>query len=147
MAKKDPMVGLPEGHLTLDEARAVVNAHREAERAAERDKLLPLMGRYFKYRNNYGISGKGGWWLYAHVTGVDGTPMCTGWTFQRDENGRIEIEPNGRSTITIRPEGSGWQEIKAAEFWKAAEQIKASVNAHLSHRSRRTLRRRRVRSK
>lgn len=126
--KKDPMAGLPEGKLTLEQARQVINAHRDAERAEERKRLLPLIGRYFKYRNNYGRDSAG-WWLYAHVTGVDAMPMCTGWTFQRTENDSVEIDFGGRSTITIRPDGANanWTEIPAAEFWRAYRDVQAWV--------------------
>lgn len=147
MAKKDPFAGIPEGKLTLEQARQVINAHHEAERAIARENLLPLVGKYFKYWNNYGVGGKSrGWWLYAQVTGVDAVPMCTGWTFQRDENGSFEIQTESRSTITIRPEGSGWEEIGPSEFWMAAKQVRRLLDAQLTEPKKRRALVRRQRS-
>lgn len=48
--------------ITLEQARAVINAHAEAEYAAKRVEAEQLIGRFFKYRNSYG-SDSVKWWL------------------------------------------------------------------------------------
>lgn len=130
MDKKDPMDGLPGGHLTLEQARQVIDAHRQAEREAERAELQRLVGRYFKYWNNYGVSGKDGWWLYAQVTGVDEIAWCTGRSFQVTEDGNVEVMTS-RACATIKKgqrSVDGWTEISAAEFWKAWQQTQRAID-------------------
>lgn len=111
--------------ITLDQAQAVVDAHREAERAAKVKAARTLVGRCFKYRNTYGTGDK--WWLYAIATDVDPLGSLRGVSFQHTSNDSLEIENKARIFIE-----HGWEEIKAAEFWKAAGQFRKLVRQRLS---------------
>lgn len=120
--------------ITLEQAQAVVNAHREAERAEKIKAARALIGRCFKYRNSYGVGGPHEkWWLYAIATGVDALGTVVALSFQRTSNDTIEIENKARIFI-----GSGYEEIRPAEFWKAAAQIRKEVRRRLSKQRRKT---------
>lgn len=123
--------------ITLEQAQAVVNAHREAERAAKVKAAREYVGRCFKYRNSYGAGDK--WWLYAIATRVDPLGMLVGSSFQHTSLDTIEIDRKERIFI----EG-GWTEITPREFWEAAAAIRKEVRRRLS-REPRTKKRRRPR--
>lgn len=133
-----------EGKLTLEQAREVLNAHRDAEREVERQERLALVGRYFKYWNNYGVGGKtSGWWLYAQVTGVDELAWATGRAFQISEDGNVEVMTS-RACATIKKgtkSYDGWTEITAADFWKAWRQTQREINRVMKRGGRAKLRR------
>lgn len=120
--------------ITLEQAQAVVNAHREAEFAAKIKATRKLVGRFFKYRNSYGTGDK--WWLYAHATEVDSLGRILGLSFQHTSQDIIEIE---LKTSAIGIGGvitAGWEEIEPSEFWEAAAQIRTEVRHRLSKKRR-----------
>jgi hypothetical protein len=108
--------------ISLQEAQAVIDAHREKERRADREKKRLYIGRYFRYRNSYGASEET-WWLYGMVTGVSDSGYLTGLSFQQTSRRNIELQDDDR-LMTIP---TGWEEIEAAEFWAAADVVRASV--------------------
>lgn len=116
--------------ITLEQARAIINAHAEATYAAKRAAMVGFVGRFFKYRNCYSCPSKPSdyWWLYGAATSVDGCGWLKGWTFQRDRDGGVRVEPT--ASLTNGPE-SGWEEIDATEFWAAASGILESLTRRL----------------
>lgn len=118
--------------ITLEQAQAIVDAHREAERAAKIKTARTLIGRCYKYRNSYGVGGPHEkWWLYAIATNVDALGLLVGASFQHTSNDTIEIDPKARIYVE-----HGWTEIKPAEFWEAAAQIRTEVRHRLSKKRR-----------
>lgn len=94
--------------------------HREAVAA-----MKPLVGKCFKYRNNYSLPKKPSdyWWLYLKIIAAkDGSAIT--FEFQTDQYGKVNIEP--RQTHYNRAPGPerGYQPISVGEFdraWKAVQ--------------------------
>lgn len=118
--------------ITLEQAQAVVNAHREAEFAAKIKASRKLIGRCFKYRNTYGTGDK--WWLYALATEVDSLGRLLGLSFQHTSHDAIEIELKSSAIGIGGVITAGWTEIKPTEFWEAAAQIKTEVRHRLTRK-------------
>lgn len=99
----------------LHALRAQVEAHDNAKRKAEHERLL---GRCFKYRNSYGDGGS--WWLYIKVVAIgDYWPYALKFqTCVRGEYTEFRLEV--RDLITGLPangrDGSGYIEIPRSEF-------------------------------
>lgn len=72
------------------------------------------VGRFFKYRNNYG-SGCPGWWLYVAVVGIDRNAQLIALQFQRTSKGIFELRPR-RDFFHI---SEGYKEITQEEFFEA----------------------------
>lgn len=111
---------LVELNASVNEALALRNELDEREKRA---KVLPLVGKCFKYRNSYSFGES--WWLYAIVIGTtEGQKMPRAITFQDDGQGQISIayEHHG-STLT----NGGWTEIARSEFDRAVRAITKKV--------------------
>lgn len=116
--------------ITLEQARAVVNAHKEAEYAARVEENSLLIGKCFKYRNSYGAgSDIGPWWAYFQVTGVSDLGVPLAWSFQQIPGGDVEIRKESTAYIS---EGNGYREVPAPEFWRAASKARDAVIARLT---------------
>lgn len=87
-------------HLRIQEIKAIADKEiAEVHIPALKEKFA---GKYFKYQNSYGPSTEK-WWMYIYVQSVadvymlaDGNPIATlsGWSFQTDCHGNVEIEVN-----------------------------------------------------
>lgn len=96
--------------------------------AEEREEMLPFVGRYFKYRNNYSCPQKPSdyWWMYFRVDKIHPTGAelsCT--QFEVDMYGKIFIRPNEKIYKSIL---FGSREIKKSEYEKAWASIMAKIN-------------------
>lgn len=108
-------------------AQTVIAEHRRLEQERERAARLPLVGKFFKYRNSYG----GGEDWYAAVTGINEWTKPEGWSFQLTTRGSIGIEH--RAFLSTLPLTSGgWQEIPATEFWRQAQKVSTLVASRLT---------------
>jgi hypothetical protein len=98
-----------------------LNKLRDAETRAQSQALV---GKCFKYRNNYSCPSKPSdyWWLYIKVTGLSGTWPKT-FEFQVDKYSRIEIKTD---TTRIRPDG-GYVEISSKEFADAWKRLQRRI--------------------
>lgn len=115
--------------MSVKEATAVLQAERDREYREKCDAVLKYVGRFFKYRNCYScpVDESEYWWLYAQATVADDWGNLTGWGFQTDKDGKVEIDR--QVTLYI---GNGWNEITAAEFWAAARSCAQSVASRLA---------------
>jgi len=123
----------------VEAARKVIDAARRAEEAAKRAEAMVLVGRYFRYRNSYSSGGK--WWMYFAPTGAGYGGSSTGWTFERTSNGEVMINLKASAYLHGGGDGTGYIEITAAEFWRAAASLRSSLVAQLTRpkpRSRRS---------
>jgi hypothetical protein len=110
--------------ITLQEAEAVIRAHREAQDAAKAAANRQYVGRYFKYLNSYSLPQPDErWWLYCAIESVDDVGTLRGWTFEHAIDDKITIERGVRANHVVQ---SG-QEIGADEFWIAAAKIAQTV--------------------
>lgn len=112
--------------ISLDEARAVIMAHSEAENEKRRAEMLPMVGLYFRTTNAYGPGDK--WWLYARVTRVDALGWPHGWSFEKTSDDEVLVKPDQ----PVHIKSGGWREISAAEFWGQAARIRSEVVDMLS---------------
>lgn len=96
------------------QAQAILNRHRDLQRAADVREKKSLIGKCFRYRNTFG-DGKH-WWLYTVVTSVNRWGHLHGLSFQTKSDGSTEIEP--RNYLSL----SGWKEISRQEFDRAKAQ-------------------------
>lgn len=87
----------------------------EINQKEENEKNTKLIGKCFKYRNNYG-SECPGWWLYKKIIKVDKEIRI--FSFQLCEGGRFEIEKSGFLSY------SNGQEITQIEFTNAWREFK-----------------------
>jgi hypothetical protein len=88
---------------------------REIEDREWREKNRDLVGKCFKYPNNYG-SGYPGWWLYAKVTEAKARMGVKCFQFQTDCNGTIDIE---RARMAPHIGSDNWKPIPVSEFNRA----------------------------
>lgn len=93
----------------------------EIENAENEKKSAALVGRYFKYHNSFGSGNR--WWLYFKAVRVDGR-CVVGPKFQRDSNGRFELEPDAHVFNNM----SGYTEIKAVEYVRARAKFLTELN-------------------
>lgn len=101
----------------LERQRAEINERIDEIQTAKAERVsAALVGRYFKYRNNYSCpeSDEDYWWLYMKVTGFDGSRL-SGYSFQRDSDGKSFFDP----AATTYNHLSGYEEITAQEFIRA----------------------------
>lgn len=114
--------------ITLEQAKEVLAAHHEAARVARIAENQQYVGKFYRYRNSYGVGGDSkSWWLYAAIIGVDEGGTLLGWTFQQTSEGNISIEPTG----TVYP-WSGYEEIPASVFQRAALKVLSVAVGRLS---------------
>lgn len=95
---------------------------RKAEAIREHASLV---GRCYKFHNSYG-GGLPKWWLYKRVLSVEGS-YGTGWSFQQDCNGKIEID-FAQAWMPLPVSG---QEISEEEFVAAWANILKAIEAEL----------------
>lgn len=88
---------------------------REAKERRETNRAA--IGRCFKYRNSYSCPRKPSdyWFLYVRVTRIDALGYATGWSFQTDSNGELQVKATER--LAIFP--GNWQQVSAREFNRA----------------------------
>lgn len=96
--------------------------HNEAQQANEK-----LLGKCFKYRNNYSCPKKPSdyWWLYVRVGKVDGN-VLSGLEFQVDKYGEITINPKKGRMHTI---DSNFVPISKRTFNSALKKLQKKVMA------------------
>lgn len=95
-AKSKPVVSEQKlGSLTTEELRQLCGQVRsqiyDRENGEKREANQKLIGKCYRYRNNYGGDSKP-WWLYQCVTGVGENGELTGIAFQNDGKGRSTHE-------------------------------------------------------
>lgn len=100
--------------------QAALQRLRNAEQSAE---AKALVGKCFKYRNNYG-SDCPGWWLYSKVTKAgEYWPIC--FSFEETSRQMIEVKYEDHYHGT-----GNWKEITPKEFnaaWKALQRKLAGM--------------------
>ena len=111
--------------MDLEEAQAIVAAHRQMEQEKAKAERRLLIGRYFKYHNSYGDDER--WWLYATVTGVSEWGHLYGWSFEHTVTGKFSIQTHELLHIV----SEGWREIDSAEFWGEASKMSTMILAQL----------------
>jgi hypothetical protein len=104
--------------------QAALGRLRDAE---ERQKASWLVGKCFKYRNNYSCpkGPRDYWWYYVKCVGMGQYSPKT-FTFQTDNEGRIEIKEEGWFMRT-----DGYVEISEREFraaWRRVQKRIAGMN-------------------
>ena len=88
-------------------------------------KFKELEGKYFKSTNSYG--GGKSWWVYTKITSIKredvydtrgNGPAChfTGWSFQTDSYGKIEVETQTKGHIHYI--GNQITEVEFKSAWK-----------------------------
>jgi hypothetical protein len=117
--------------ITLEEAQAVIAAHRDRENEARVAEARQYLGRYFRFLNSYGGGpDRPRWWLYAMPTDIDEYGTVTGLKFQHTENDTIEIQSDAYIGNL-----NDFVEISAAEFWDAASDLQAITVERLTRKS------------
>lgn len=108
----------------ISEAREEID---RAEIAEEEKKSKPLIGRFFKTRNNYSSSDKPSdyWWMYRRVTSAEGNKLTT-VDFFKDQYGRCTIEHSYTFTHLLL-ESQHTSEIKRHEFQEAWRKFQGEV--------------------
>ena len=102
---------------------------QDKREALERLAMIPdleknVIGKFFKYRNNYGGDDKG-WWLYQYVIGFSGpdfnipNPTFKVFSFQTCTDGRTEIRHEKYSFHS----SIGPDQITRGEFMRAYEKM------------------------
>lgn len=88
----------------------------------ESEKLSSsLVGKFFKYENHCGGDEPNQhWWYYKAATGISKNGLLTTWAFQDDKAGRITIEDDADTSMSL---SGNYIEITATEFWKAWNKI------------------------
>jgi hypothetical protein len=116
--------------MSLEEAQAVIAAHRDEELRQKIARSQQYVGRFYRYRNSSSLDRER-WWLYVAVTGVDegGTP--SGWQFQVIPNPDV-IQIATETPVYVW--GGGYEEITPLAFWNAARKLASSVEAILVRR-------------
>lgn len=108
----------------IGDARAEMESI-ETERAEKESK--PLVGRFFKSRNNYSCPEKPSdyWFMYRRVTGADGVRLTT-IDFYKDQYGRCVIE-HGYTFTHLLVDSQHTSEIKPHEFQEAWRKFQQQV--------------------
>lgn len=109
----------------VNAAHAVLLAARDAEEAQRAEADRKYIGKCFCYRNSYSTGDS--WNLYAIVTHMDDHRTLRGWKFQKDNDGRINIETN--EPLMSLGRNSGYVAILAEEFWREASKLCAELSA------------------
>jgi hypothetical protein len=99
-----------------------------SEKEEELEKARKLVGRYFKYSNNFGTEES--WWLYVFVKGASdryGSSVST-ISFEKDIHGKIQIEDFYKPSQVFK--SNNYLEIERAEFLLAWEKIKTEITSY-----------------
>ena len=116
----------------LEAQRNSLNAEIvKLQRPAELHRAEKLVGRCFKYQNNYSCPETEAdyWWMYLKVVAADGGNLKT-LRFEADKDGRITIEPDGLYMVNTIER---YEEISATEFTGALGLL-ASTVVDLEHK-------------
>ena len=101
---------------TINQARSRLMKIEERELFAKHKDLL---GRCFRYRNNYSCPKPNEhWWVFLRVRKVSGRWIYTD-QFQTDYNGNSRIEPR----VLMSNLTEGWQEISPSKYRAALDQL------------------------
>lgn len=114
----------------LERQRAELNERISEIREAEAEKVsAQLVGRCFKYRNNYSCPETDAdyWWLYFKVTGFEGARL-TGVSFQRDVYGEMRVDPNAGAYNHM----SEYVEVDSTEYVRARADFLTTLNVAVS---------------
>ena len=100
-----------------EQRRALDDKIWHLEKAAKRAEHQKLVGKTFRYRNNYSCPEKKSdyWWLYTKVVGVDRYGDLITNSFQTDRYGATSFEPGKRLTVLTQ----GYQPVSAAQYRRA----------------------------
>ena len=111
---------------TINEARRKLSGieYREAK-----ERVAPLVGKCFRYRNSYSVPQKPSdyWWLYVKIIGTRGASAIT-FEFQTDKDGKLFIEPSLEHYNRFPSADRGYQSISSTEFnraWQAVQKLVA----------------------
>lgn len=107
--------------LKADQQKAS-NAIWELEAERRRTENGPLVGKFFKTRNNYSVPDKRAdyWWLYAKVTKMDRSGHLSIVQFEIDKYENLSVRRDDH-----RWHMADWKQIKLSEFDLAAKKAKA----------------------
>jgi len=102
------------------ELRTELNAITDAEDAPKEDALV---GKCFKYRNNYSMPEMESdyWWLYAKIIAKRPDGGLHVFQFQTDKDGKITIEPD--DFHVWQHFDHGYIEIMQLEFSEAFREL------------------------
>lgn len=113
---------------SLDQLKAdrlkASNAIWEVEAEQRRAENGPLVGKFFKTRNNYSVPEKRSdyWWQYVQVTKMARSGHLDIVMFEIDKYGNLSVRRDSH-----RWHMADYQEIKAAEYRAAAAKAKAHL--------------------
>lgn len=116
-----------EGRIKEKLQTIMCNARLKLMKIEERERIKEAkqhLGRFYKYRNCYSCPNGDSdyWWMFRKITGMDKYGNLTSLSFQKDKNGKLEIDTMKRSYIT------GWTEITKDEYYTAWEGFLAEIN-------------------
>lgn len=122
--------------ITLDEARAVIDAHHAEENAKHLVEAKKLVGRYFK-RPVFDFEPRPSglprqaepWSRYVAITAVSDTGQRSGWSFEQSPGGVLTLYLQAPSADLFAPE-----EVTAHEFWTAAAAFVVTIQQDASLR-------------
>lgn len=99
----------------------------EIEDAEQKEINKTLIGKCYKYRNNYSCpeSDSDYWYIYARMIRIDEDGLLVAVRFQIDRNGRIEIEED--TDFTSQHYASSWIEIQSEEYLEAMSKASAGI--------------------
>ena len=105
-----------------DELKAILRKARDElygiEGAKKAKTNAKFVGKFYKYRNCYSCpkSPEDYWWYYVAVTNMANDGVLMGWSFQKDQYGKIDIGINEPHHVA---EGNGYHKITKREFYEA----------------------------
>jgi hypothetical protein len=119
----------------LDQQVAVINKERNAIRSEEAYKEAKgLLGRCFKFRNSFGCSHPGKWWLYVKVVKVESDGGVRVDKFEAASNGRFEANTGVFSMGQREVSGAdGYIQISQREYENARAKFLNEVRVALFH--------------
>ena len=115
-----------------EELQSIINEARrklgDIEYREAKERVAPLDGKCFRYRNNYSVPQKPSdyWWLYVKIIGTKGASAVT-FEFQTDKYGKLSIEPHQQHYNRFPSDDRGYQPISAAEFKRAWQAVQKRV--------------------
>jgi hypothetical protein len=112
----------------IEEARIANEAVGRIQDMEREERNLALVGKFFRYRNNFSCPEKPSdyWWLYVHVLRMEKGGHLIAHQFQTDSHGSITIVfKNYYSGIS-----SGYNEIEQRVFVLAWKKLQARISSY-----------------
>lgn len=108
-------------------ARDANRALGDAKEKLTNKRNSVLVGKYFKFQNNYSVPEKPSdyWWVYYRVLAVDGAEI-TVHSFETDKHGRMKVSFKD-SLFWWHGPSDGYEKSTAAEFNKAWRALQKKI--------------------